>query len=121
MDEGGIMPYMQLINIQRNQRDKYEEVYKSRYDSESTFRYEFNIKSNKAFLVINKDILSKMDKILSLNSQLIELLGELPEIAQIQFTRYCLIEEVRITNEIEGVNSTRKEIKSILNTDKKKK
>ena len=121
VDEGEIMPYMQLINIQRNQRDKYEEVYKSRYESESTFRYEFNIKSNEAFLVINKDIILKIDKILSLNSQLIELLGELSKISQIQFTRYCLVEEVKITNEIEGVNSTRKEIKAILNTDEKKK
>ena len=44
----------------------------------------------------------------------LELIYHVPEIALRQYTKKCLIDEIRMTNQIEGVNSTKKEINDIL-------
>lgn len=48
--------------------------------------------------------------ILSLNSTIVRLVSSLPPIAIQQYQKKCLIDEIVITNEIEGVHSSRKEI-----------
>jgi len=70
--------------------------------------------------VINRDILDKVQTIMELDRELLILMHNVPVIALNQYKKKCLIDEIKMTNEIEGVNSTRKEISDIINniTDK---
>ena len=43
------------------------------------------------------------------------MVGALPGIARTHYTNKCLIDEIILTNDIEGVRSTRKELGTILN------
>ena len=40
--------------------------------------------------------------------------AQLPDIAKEQYSRKCLIDEIVLTNKIEGVHSSRKEIGEVL-------
>jgi Fic family protein len=117
------MEYRLLSSIFYSDNRLYEELYKQRYNSESS--YNFNIKVNgcNAFVVINHDILQRTERIMELDKELLEKMHSVPPIALSQYIKRCLIDEIKMTNEIEGVNSTRKEINDILNdkTEKNKK
>lgn len=52
---------------------------------------------------------------MELDRELLRKMSSVPLIALNQYTKKCLIDEIRMTNEIEGVVSTRKEINEILN------
>ncbi len=116
------MKYRALSSIFYSDNNKYLEVYKNRFNSESTYRFNFRINGNPAFLVINHDILQKVEYIMELDRELVKKMNRVPDIALSQYKKKCLIDEVRMTNEIEGVASTRKEINDILSdkTDKNK-
>jgi len=94
--------------------DQYEAIYKQRISAESTLVYNFNIGEYQAFLVVNNDLVGLVAKILKLDKKLMKVINELPGVAVKQFSQNCLIEEIKLTNEIEGVHSTRKEIYTIL-------
>ncbi|MBC5996346.1 Fic family protein [Romboutsia ilealis] len=112
------MKYKLLSSLYYSDKQLYEETYNMRCNSESTYKFNFKIKNNNAFVVINNDILSKISTILSLDKSLFTASSYVPPIALSEYQQTCLIDEIRMTNEIEGVNSTRKEISDILN-DKK--
>lgn len=109
------MDYKLLSHLYYKDKTLYEQTYISRYESESTYRFNFKIKGNKAFVVINNEIIKKLDKILELDKELLVIMNLVPNIALKQYQRTCLVDEIKMTNEIEGVNSTRKEINDILN------
>lgn len=106
--------YKLLSSIFYSNNDKYEEIYLNRYGSESTYRFDFRINKNNAFLLINHQILQLIERIMELNCELSLKMNKLPEIALNQYVKKCLVDEVRMTNEIEGIHSTRKEINDIL-------
>lgn len=109
------MEYRALSSIFYSNPKEYENIYKLRYNSESTYRFDFDIKGNAAFLVINNDILQRISKIYKLDCDLLRKMDSVPGVALKRYTNKCLIDEIKVTNEIEGVNSTRKEINDILN------
>ncbi len=108
------MKYRLLSSIYYKDSAEYESTYSKRYESESTYRYAFSIGSNNAFLVINNDILNLTNTILKLDKKLTLKTNYLPAIALQQYTKKCIIDEIKMTNDIEGVISTRKEINEIL-------
>lgn len=116
------MKYRALSSIFYSDNNKYLDIYTNRFNSESTYRFNFRISENPAFLVINHDILQKVEYIMELDRELVKKMNRVPDIALSQYKKKCLIDEVRMTNEIEGVASTRKEINDILSdkTDKNK-
>ena len=109
------MKYKLLSSLYYSNKNLYEETYLNRYNSESTYRFNFNIGKNPAFLVINNEILKKLELIRDLDKKLIFVMNAVPKIALNQYEKKCLIDEIKMTNEIEGVRSTRKEISDILN------
>lgn len=109
------MKYRLLSSIYYEDPITYESVYQSRYNGESTYRYNFSIGENKAFFVINNTILQQIHRILKINKELSIKANLVPTIALKQYTRKCIIDEIKMTNDIEGVISTRKEISEILN------
>jgi len=109
------MEYKLLSSIFYSDNSKYVDLYKSRLNSESTYRFNFNINEYGAFVVINHDILQRAQTIMELDRELLIKIHSVPQIALDQYRKKCLIDEIKMTNEIEGVNSTRKEINDILN------
>lgn len=110
------MQYKPLSSIFYSNNNEYLKIYTNRYNSESTYRFNFKIKENNAFLIINNDILRGIESIYKLNCDLLKKVHRVPLIALKQYRKKCLVDEIKITNEIEGVNSTRKEINDILNS-----
>lgn len=109
------MKYRELSSIFYSDNSKYLKIYENRYNSESTYRFNIKINGYNAFLVINHDILQRIETIMELDCNLLKRMNSLPKIALKQYTKKCLIDEIKMTNEIEGVASTRKEINEILN------
>ena len=115
------MKYTKLESIYYQSREKYEEIYNKRFTSESSYRLDFNIKENKAFIFMDKEIVEKISNIYKYNIKLIKTKNKIPMIAIEQYTNKCLIDEIKLTNQIEGVYSTRKEIQNILKSNKEDK
>lgn len=109
------MKYKLLSSLFYSDKELYEKVYENRFNSESTYKFNFKIKNHQAFVLINKEILSQIDKVLTLDKELWAYTTFVPEIALKDYKRTCLIDEIKMTNAIEGVHSTRKEINDILN------
>jgi Fic family protein len=68
-----------------------------------------------AFYSDEIDIYKKLLEIERINSDINDLARALPNVALTQYANRCLIDEIILTNDIEGVYSTRKEIGAILN------
>lgn len=117
---GVSMEYKLLSSLFYQGKGVYEETYRKRIESEST--YHFNLKINKynGFVVINHEILQNIEQVMRLDKRLFLQMNLVPPIALTQYTRRCLVDEIKMTNEIEGVNSSRREINEILNAKKEK-
>lgn len=89
---------------------KSSEEYKRRFDSYDSKHIEFNIGSYPAFFVETKEIRESVCNLYKMDRTVISLCHQLPEGAIVHYRFRCLIDEVQITNSIEGVNSTRKEL-----------
>lgn len=109
------MKYRLLSSIYYENKALYEETYNRRINSESTYKYNFDVNRDEAFFVITNEILQQIDKILKLDKKLSLKSREVPSIALYQYTKRCIVDEIKMTNDIEGVVSTRKEINEILN------
>lgn len=109
------MKYRKLSSIYFEDKMKFEQLYERRFNSESSYRFDLKIGESIGFVFINPSILEKLDDIRKLDKALSEKVNKLPSIALMQYTRKCLVDEIKLTNDIEGVVSTRKEISEILN------
>lgn len=92
----------------------YKEEYEYRYNDENTIHIPVNIGDNTAFICQTPEIYKRIISIERLDKNVSELYSSFPDIAIEQFTTRCLIDEILLTNDIEGVHSTRKEIGEIL-------
>lgn len=110
------MQYEPLSKIFYKNNPAYEAIYQQRFNHECTQRYNFFIGDTQAFAVIQAEILNLITSILQLDKRLLQASNSVPPIALTQFTRKCIVDEVQLTNEIEGVHSTRKEIRELLPT-----
>ena len=113
------MNYPILEKLYYKNKKEYEEEYLKRFNNISTIKFDIEINKNPAFIIITPEILNQIFNILTLNNKLSQLTYTLPKIALDQYIKRCLIEEIVLTNEIEGVISTRRDIAEILeNTSK---
>lgn len=111
------MLYEPLNKIFYKDNESYERIYKERFNSEFSYKYNFTIGDNQAFVGLNLEILNLITSILQLDKRLLQIEKRLPRIAITQFTRKCVVDEIQLTNEIEGVHSTRKEIRELINDE----
>ena len=106
--------YVLLKSLYYDHKEEYEELYKSRLDSSECVHLEFTIANNPAFFMETPELFKKAIEITRLDNDISKLVHSLPPIAVEQYINKCLIDEIVITNNIEGVHSTRKEIGEIL-------
>ena len=96
-------------------KNEYTALYEQRISAESTCVLPIKIGKNNAFYCLCPEIHSLSLQIMQLDKKVSEIQKELPNVALIQFANKCLIDEIKLTNDIEGVYSTRKELAATLN------
>ena len=105
------MQYKKLLKLSFVDEEKYKTTYLERINNECTTVLNFDISGNKAFYLTNQEILLLITKIMSVDKILTEKASSLPGVALQQYTKQALIDEIKQTNDIENVFSTKKEIK----------
>lgn len=94
--------------------EEYKARYQSRFNGESTIKLDFFIKENQAFVVVTPQMLQDIADIYKADKIVMQYHQKLPEIAIDKFAKKCLVDEIVLTNKIEGVRSTRREIGELL-------
>ena len=93
---------------------EYQGEYERRFNDADTIHLPVNIGNEPAFICQTPEIYKRIIAVERLDKEVANLYYALPPIAIDQFTTRCLIDEILLTNDIEGVHSTRKEIGEIL-------
>lgn len=106
--------YVLLKSLYYDHKEEYEALYESRFNSNECVHLNFSIANNPAFFLETPELMKKVVEITRLDKVISQLSNSLPGIALKQYINKCLIDEIVITNNIEGVHSTRKEIGEIL-------
>ena len=108
------MGYISLGKLYYSDHENYSAEYARRFSSPETIKLDFEIHGNQAFFVQTTEVTSRIFQILKADKRISVLSKELPGIAIGHFTKRCLIDEIFLTNKIEGVYSTRREIAVVL-------
>ena len=109
------MPYQDIrIRSFNSSPEETDALYNNRYNGESTIRLGFDIKGHDAFVVYIPELLSLISSIYQSDKKLSMLSEKIPGDALQQFVDISMIEEIQQSNEVENVNSTRKEIKDAM-------
>ncbi len=109
-----ILDYILLEKLYYKNKNLYETEYLNRFTGVSSIKFGININKNQAFVIITPEIINQIYKITTISNNLNVLFQELPGIALNRYIKRCLVEEIIMTNEIEGVISTKKDISEIL-------
>ena len=110
------MAYKLLGKLYYESQEGYLQTYKQRFESTETVKLDFLISERQAFFVQNAEVMKLAYDIMKLDKQVTKLSSKLPGIAKEQYSKKCLIDEIVLTNKIEGVHSSRKEIGEALDT-----
>lgn len=112
--------YETLYHLYRKNQDVYEEQCSTRVNCQFSQRLSLKIKEyhrrteNELFFCYTEEIAYLQDKIALDAIRLIKLLQQIPGVGIEQYLNSCLVEEIKSSNDIEGVNSTRREIRIVL-------
>ena len=115
------MQYESLYKLRYKVPQEYDAIYKARYSHHDTIHLDFKINDDPAFICQSAELLYKIIHIHKADKNIRALRGQLPKVAINQFTTRCLVDEIILTNDIEGVNSSRREISEVLEKIKEKK
>lgn len=115
---------MKFISLTKYFYQHTQEEYETEYIRrlEAPFTVHFNIPIHQynrksaypAFLCYTGEILRLVEKFYKTYEQFLYTVNTVPPIVLYQFTRLSIVEEVKSTNDIEGVHSTKKEIREII-------
>ncbi len=104
------MMYKELKSLYYSNNEIYAQEYLNRFNSSEAIKLNFYIGENQAFFLENAEVMKLAFNIAKLDKEIDKLCNELPGVAINQYSKKCLIDEIVITNKIEGVHSSRKEI-----------
>lgn len=108
------MKFQSLYKLFAIDESKSKETYLSRFNSEAALKFFVDINEYPSFFFFHNEINSLVYKIRDLDYRVNKLFGSLPKVAQFQYIKKSLIDEIHFSNSIEGIVSTRKEISEIL-------
>ncbi len=108
------MKYEPLYKTYYKNKKEYRALYESRFGSEDAIKTGIAIADNEAFCLQCSELYSLCGDILRTDKKVSLLKASLPEQAISRFRMESLIDEIIITNNIEGVHSTRREIKDVI-------
>lgn len=110
------MGYRELKSLFYSDKESYTKEYLSRFHSEDAVILNFAIGKYQAFFLQNAQVMKLAFEIEKTDKQIEKICVRLPNVALQQYSRKCLIDEIVLTNKIEGVHSSRKEIGDALDT-----
>jgi Fic family protein len=110
------MSYKPLSKLFYGANQEYINTYNQRFSSENCTKLDFDIAGNPAFFLRTPELYEKVVNIYKIDKIVLYLKNMIPGVAIEQFKNSSLIDEVLLTNKIEGVYSTRREISKILET-----
>lgn len=108
------MSYQSLSKLFYSDKDHYEDIYQERFNSKYATQINFEINGSQAFFVLEPSLHYKTISIYKADKRIKKIRDELPGVAISHFTIRSLVDEIVLTNEIEGVYSSRREINNIL-------
>lgn len=109
---GDKMSYILLSKIFYKEPDLYMQRYQERFKSETSVKLPINIHNHPSFFTIPLEMLNKIEKIYKLNHEITKCIQtyDIPAVAIKFLINKFLKDEIMLTNDIEGIYSTRKEI-----------
>lgn len=102
--------YISLRKLSYSRSVDIESIYNERFNSEYAQKLDFQVSGHQAFFVQSPEVIEKAMDILRLDKRIFMLASNLPGVARLQYANRCLIDEIVITNNIEGVHISRREI-----------
>lgn len=112
------MEYELLLKIFYKKPTEYESIYDARFNSEASIKLPIKIHENVGFIFNTNEITKLLVKIYKTINKINLLRTHLPNIAINSYIIKSLKDEIALTNEIEGVRSTRKEIEDAIDSIK---
>ncbi len=113
-----------LLKLFYKDESLWKKEYEARFNHKDTVHLSINIGEHPAFFCMTGDIYKKLLYIERIDRKIEDFYYYLPKVALKQFANHSLIGEIVLTNKVEGVYSTRKDISDILQnlskTDPKK-
>lgn len=108
------MAYDDLKKLSYFSRNDYLTEYERRFTSPDAVHLDFHIGEHQAFFVPVTEVTELVFNILKIDKQVLIISKRLPKVALSQYSYKCLIDEIVLTNKIEGVQSSRREIGDVL-------
>ncbi len=108
------MEYVSLKQYFHMNPEKAEKEYFRRFNSSEAIQIGIEINDKPAFFIMCSEVYSSVIRLMKADKDILNLTNDLPKSALHQFTIENLINEIVVTNEIEGINSTRREIGNVL-------
>lgn len=109
------MNYLSLYKAHFKIDINEKELYDIRFHSPNTLHFKLPIHNKESFLYVNNELLVLIEQIHVLNSKIIKKRNEIKtDLINTWELSHSLVQEILLSNEIEGVVSTRKEINELL-------
>jgi Fic family protein len=108
------MTYRDLRKIFHGYPETYDTEYEARFNSDQSYQIGFDVSGSPAFFVMTPEIYQAAIAAAKIDKEIYRLVLSLPGKAIQSYRASSLIDEIVITNEIEGVRSTRREIGDVL-------
>ena len=104
------MKYESLRKLYYKDPKLYQQEYDSRWNGRAAIHIDFDVSGKPAFFEENNEVILLAFQIMTCDKKILSISKDLPPIALQQYRKKCLIDEIVLTNKIEGVHSSRKEI-----------
>lgn len=114
------MEYESLKKIYYKNPAEHEKIYQARFNAPTTKHFEFSIKQvgrrkiYPAFMCYTEEIALLIEKIYKKQEKFSRLTEQVPKLLMRQFELQSIVDEVKSSSDIEGVHSTRQELKDIV-------
>lgn len=112
--------YESLSKVYYKNFSQHKKIYEERFNSPTVEHFGFVIKQfNRqkdfpAFLCYTKELFLLMETVYKKYARFLQTFNNIPAVIIHQFARSCIIDEIKSTNDIEGVRSSRLELKEIM-------
>lgn len=108
------MTYLDLRKAFHDPAQDAGQLYDRRFNDERTWHLKTSIAGSPAFVYMAPEIYEALLEAAQIDKDILRLEAALPQRALDSYRDSCLIDEIVLTNEIEGVHSTRREIGEVL-------
>lgn len=115
------MSYELLSKLFYKEPDTYEARYDQRFHSDTAIKLPLFINNHQAFFTTPIEMINKTEAIFKLNTAVNVITKDIPVSACNFLINRFLMDEIALTNDIEGITSTKKEIETALSSQNNKK